>query len=137
MVKPPIVFFLVALTVFLSVTVTAETENDWTRKFCPEEAQFVRLEDGTFPDCTMWGYVIEVDWATRTKIYEGLGQALWYADLSGMRPALVLLTSGKGSCKHVATAKRIASSVGIFLATYPVKCSDVEVVPTVTGGGDE
>ena len=122
---------LIGITTFLSLTVTAETENEWTAKFCPRSAQFVALKDGTYPDCTMWGYVIEVDWAVRQKIYEGIGQSLWYANESGKAPALVLLTADKGSCKFLAKAKEIADRAGIYLATYPKKCGAIEVVPTL------
>lgn len=121
--------FLLLILTFASFTIQSKNENDFTAEFCPKSAMFVRLSDGTFPDCTMWGYVIEVDWARRTKIYEGIGQSLWYSQLSGKDPALVLLVVDVEECKKVAIAKHISDKIGIYLATYPIKCPNVEVIP--------
>jgi|TARA_R100000306_G_C4371419_1_gene140153 hypothetical protein len=49
----------------------------------------VRLEDGTRADMRWKRYIIEVDYVD--KWYEGVGQAQYYALLTGMRPGLVLL----------------------------------------------
>lgn len=50
-----------------------------------------RLWDGTRVDLLTATHAIEVDWAP--KWAEGIGQALYYAQLTGKKPAVLLLIS--------------------------------------------
>jgi len=52
-----------------------------------------RLSDKTRVDCLTDTYAIEVDWAK--KWAEGIGQSLYYAQMTGKYPAVALIVSKK------------------------------------------
>jgi len=68
----------------------------------------VRLEDGTRADCITDKYAVEFDFAS--KWAEGLGQALHYSDLTGKRPAVVLIIEHQNDWKHLRKLKRSAKN---------------------------
>lgn len=71
-------------------------ENGHSDRLAPKYAaeREVRLQDGSRVDLLNDEYAIEVDWCTGLKWAEGCGQALLYAELTGKKPALLLLYKG-------------------------------------------
>lgn len=53
-----------------------------------------RLDDGTRVDCLTDEYAIEFDFAP--KWAEGIGQALYYAERTGLKPGVVLIMEDDG-----------------------------------------
>lgn len=75
----------------LSFAVEAFPESYYAEKFCRElgGVEELVLEDRTRVDCVVDNYVIEVDFAK--KWYEGVGQSLHYATVTGKNPAVALI----------------------------------------------
>jgi hypothetical protein len=80
----------------------------------------VRLPDGTRVDLLTDEEAIEVDWAK--KWAEAIGQALYYADATKRRPAVILLLTAPTDQRYVDRCQRIAKRYGIRVYTEPVKC---------------
>ena len=66
-------------------------EQDYVAAYCPQlnGEQEVRLPEGVRVDCLSADYAAEFDWAR--KWYEGVTQALYYAQLTGKDAMLVLI----------------------------------------------
>lgn len=67
-------------------------ESFYQKAFCNKIGgqMEVRLPDGTRVDCLSSRYAIEVDFAN--KVFEGVGQSLYYALKTGRRPGVVVIT---------------------------------------------
>lgn len=107
-------------------------ERVWSTAWCEQvggASAGVVLSDGTVPDCMTGTHAIEVDFAR--KWYEGVGQALHYARMSGLRPGLLLVVEDVArDCKYI---QRARGSVGRML----VLIDGLGLVPLdlwVTGG---
>jgi len=104
-------FLLMALYAGASL---AATEEEHTIPWCESlggeyKRADVKLSDGTFPDCVIDEYIIEVDWAH--KWYEGIGQALHYSHTDGNRkPMLALIVVNEKDNKFVERAKAIGKA---------------------------
>lgn len=70
----------------------------------------VVLEDKTRIDCLTSEYAIEVDFAK--KWAEGIGQSLYYAQMSGKKPAVGLI-SGAGDEKFINRLESVAKKYNI------------------------
>lgn len=68
------------------------------------------LFDKTRVDCLTSEYAIEVDFAK--KWAESIGQALYYAEVTGRKPVVVLIVS-EDDDKYVDRVKKVANKVGI------------------------
>ena len=70
-------------------------ENEWTEFILANEPMFKssqfdgRLWDRTRPDIISKDHVLEVDWSHKWK--EGVGQAVFYREMTGKRGGLLLL----------------------------------------------
>lgn len=84
----------------------AMPESYYSEAFCQElgGVEELVLEDRTRVDCAVNGYVIEVDFAK--KWYEGVGQALHYATVTGDKPAVALII-GEGEERFYQRAMRL------------------------------
>lgn len=71
----------------------------------------VRLWDGTRADIINNVAAIEVDWAP--KWAEGIGQALYYAQLTGKKPILVLLAVRGQNERHIYRAQTAGARAGV------------------------
>lgn len=84
-----------------------QPERVWSEQWCEQvggKSSGVTLDDGTVPDCVTGSHAIEVDFAR--KWYEGVGQALHYARLSGLRPGLMLIVEDEAEdCRYVERAR--------------------------------
>ena len=69
-----------------------------------------RLKDETRVDCLTSDYAIEVDWAK--KWAEGIGQALYYAQMTNRKPAVALIV-GKKDTKFLTRLKTVANRLNI------------------------
>ena len=70
----------------------------------------VVLEDKARIDCLTTEYAIEVDFAK--KWAEGIGQALYYAQMSGKKPAVALI-SGANDTKFINRLETVAKKYNI------------------------
>lgn len=76
----------------------------------------VRLFDGTRVDMLSFDYAYEVDFAA--KWAEAVGQALWYAIVTGRRPAIVLLVRPGGlDDRYLYRCLAVAARCGIAVFT--------------------
>lgn len=73
-----------------------------------EAEREVRLQDGSRVDLLNSEYAIEVDWCTGLKWAEGCGQALLYAEMTGKKPALLLLYKGTPENQRCLWRARVA-----------------------------
>ncbi len=112
-----IVYFLF---IFVFVTGCFETsskrhhhkEKYYQTKFCKkiDGKMEVRLSDKTRIDCLNDSYAVEVDFAK--KWAEGIGQALYYADMSGKKPAVALIC-GKKDKRYLKRLEKVATKYHI------------------------
>lgn len=71
-----------------------------------------KLKDNTRVDCLTDDYAIEVDWAK--KWAEGIGQSLYYAEMTNKKPAVALIV-GKKDQRYLKRINKVASKVGITI----------------------
>ncbi len=88
-------------------------QNQWCNKV--GGLQEYHLEDGTRVDCLTETHAVEFDFAK--KWAESIGQALYYADMTGKRPGVVLIMEQPGDDRFKARLKRISDRYGITVWT--------------------
>ena len=91
-----------------------ETEMDICKRIAPKYNAQVeqRLFDGTRVDLLSDEYAIEVDWGH--KWAEAIGQALYYAQITGKKPAVLLLISDMDKeVQYVYRVQVVAAKYGI------------------------
>ena len=71
------------------------------------------LWDMTRVDCLAKDYAIEFDFAK--KWAESIGQSLYYAKMTGKKPAVVLILTDVFDMKYVKRVERTNSDIQIFL----------------------
>ena len=94
---------------FLSSTYAIENEAFYSDKFCSEmsgKSEHV-LKDLSRVDCLTDTHAYEFDWADGMKVYEAIGQSLYYASETGKDPGIYLLVRKKNSEKHIRKVKRV------------------------------
>ena len=85
--------------------------NQWcTSDFGRKEAI---LWDLTRVDCLSKDYAIEFDFAK--KWAESIGQSLYYAKMTGKKPAVVLILTSVTDYKYVKKLERLDNGIKIFL----------------------
>jgi hypothetical protein len=70
-----------------------------------------RLEDKTRVDCITDEYAIEVDFAK--KWAESIGQSLFYAKMSGKKPAVGIIINSEKESRYLKRLNLIADKYGI------------------------
>ena len=102
--------FLLIILFFLSFSANAiEKEEFYSNKFCEElagQSQF-KLKDLSRVDCLTETHAFEVDWADGMKVYEAIGQSLYYASQTGKKPGILLLIRKDNSEKHIRKIKEV------------------------------
>ena len=86
-----------------------ENEDHYNRLFCEEmqgEAEYT-LEDLSRVDCLTDTHAFEADWADGLKVYEAIGQALYYATETGRLPGILLLIRYDAYEKHIRKVERV------------------------------
>lgn len=114
-------FTLVAVILYLffekdlSISKQEDAKHDekyYQTKMCNEfggDMEYV-LFDKTRVDCLTKEYAIEVDFAK--KWAEGIGQSLYYAEVTGKKPAIGVI-SGEGDEKYLDRIRRVGDKFGI------------------------
>ena len=102
--------FLLIILFFLSFSAYAiEKEEFYSNIFCEElsgQSQF-KLKDLSRVDCLTETHAFEVDWADGMKVYEAIGQSLYYASQTGKKPGILLLIRKDNSEKHIRKIKEV------------------------------
>jgi hypothetical protein len=94
-----------------------EYQEAWCKKV--QGVTEYRLEDGTRVDCLTDQMVIEFDFAP--KWAESVGQALYYAEVTGRKPAVVLIEEFEGDDHYVNRLKTVADRHGITVWTMTLE----------------
>lgn len=114
-------FTLVAVILYLffekdlSINKQEDAKHDekyYQTKMCNEfggDMEYV-LFDKTRVDCLTKEYAIEVDFAK--KWAEGIGQSLYYAEVTGKKPAIGVI-SGEGDEKYLDRIRKVGDKFGI------------------------
>lgn len=90
-------------------------EAYYVSQWCSDDfgkQEFV-LWDGTRVDCLAKDYAIEFDFAK--KWAESVGQSLYYAKMTGKKPAVVLILEDISDYKYVKRIERLQNGIKIFL----------------------
>ena len=85
-------------------------EKEYQQAWCRGVMEY-RLADNTRVDCLTKNYAVEVEFAP--KWAEALGQSLHYADLSGKRPAILLIIERDKDWRYYHRLKRTATKQGV------------------------
>ena len=101
---------LATILLLMSLSAQAiENEDHYNKLFCEEmngEAEYV-LEDLSRVDCLTDTHAFEADWADGLKVYEAIGQALYYASETGRLPGILLLIRKDNSEKYIRKVQRV------------------------------
>ena len=119
------------LTIILLILLTSanaiESEDYYNRQFCSEVSgqPEYRLPDKSRVDCLTDTHAYEADWADGLKVYESIGQSLYYAAETGKQPGILLLIRKNNSDKHIRKVKRVIENWSL-----PIKL----IIQDVMGG---
>tara|TARA_B100000787_G_scaffold112369_1_gene83676 strand:+ start:98 stop:475 length:378 start_codon:yes stop_codon:yes gene_type:complete len=86
-----------------------ENEDFYNRQFCKEmegKPEY-HLKDLSRVDCLTDTHAFEADWADGSKVYEAIGQALYYSAETGKLPGILLLVRKDKSEKHIRKVKKV------------------------------
>jgi len=90
-------------------------ESFYVSQWCSDDfgkREFV-LWDSTRVDCLTKDYAIEFDFAK--KWAESIGQALYYAKMTGKKPAVALILTHPEDYRYVKRVERLDNGIKIFL----------------------
>jgi hypothetical protein len=80
---------LLLLAFLLPSASQARDEDYWQHIYCEGMNLEEHLPSGGYVDCVSPDFAIEVEWTDHWA--EGVGQSLYYADATGLKPAIILL----------------------------------------------
>ena len=106
----PLFFFIVT-----SSSQALEKEKYYSDKFCEEmsgQADYT-LQDKSRVDCLTETHAFEVDWADGMKVYEAIGQSLYYASQTDKKPGILLLIRKDNSEKHIRKVQEVIISFNL------------------------
>ena len=98
-----------------SNALTVENEDYYNRMVCKEmggQAEYV-LPDRSRVDCLTSTHAFEADWAQGLKVYESIGQALYYSAETGRQPGILLLIKNKNSERYIRKVKRVIEAFNL------------------------
>ena len=108
--------FLILTLLIISINgIAKETEKYYSAKFCEEmsgQADYT-LQDKSRVDCLTETHAFEVDWADGMKVYEAIGQSLYYASQTGKLPGILLLIRKDNSEKHIRKVQEVISAFNL------------------------
>ena len=90
---------------------TGKREKEYVKAYCKGEIE-VRLPDRTRVDCLTDEYAIEFDWGY--KWAESIGQALYYAEMTGRKPAVAIILKSKKDKRFIKRIKKAKPDLKIF-----------------------
>ena len=102
--------FLIIILLIISINGHAtETEKYYSDKFCDEISGHsdYSLNDKSRIDCMTETHAFEVDWADGMKVYEAIGQSLYYASQTDKVPGILLLIRKDNFEKHIRKIKEV------------------------------
>ncbi|SJZ67492.1 hypothetical protein SAMN02745119_01346 [Trichlorobacter thiogenes] len=99
-------------------------EKDYQRWWCEKHAGELeyRLPDKTRVDCLTKEYAVEVEYAS--KWAESIGQALYYGQSTGRKPAVLVIVRDKDDERFLKRLRTVAKEQGIKVWT--VRPKDLE-----------
>jgi hypothetical protein len=101
--------FLLFLIIIPCSGYSIEGESYYSQRFCNEmsgQSEYV-LKDLSRVDCLTDTHAFEVDWADAMKVYEAIGQSLYYASQTGKLPGILLLIRKDNSEKHIRKVREV------------------------------
>ncbi|MEI6206931.1 MAG: hypothetical protein WCP20_09130 [Desulfuromonadales bacterium] len=81
-----------------------------------------RLPDGTRADCLTREYAVEVEYAP--KWAESIGQALYYAQSTGLKPGVLMIMRNENDERFLKRLRAVAREKGIKVWT--VRSKDID-----------
>ena len=103
-------FILFNIFIFFSLPAySLENEKYYSEMYCKELSGKVNynLADKSKVDCLTDTHAYEVDWADGMKVYEAIGQSLYYASQTNKKPGIILLIRKNNSEKHIRKVKEV------------------------------
>ena len=95
--------------------IAVENEDYYNRIFCEDmggQAEYV-LPDRSRVDCLTSTHAFEADWAQGLKVYESIGQALYYSAETRKQPGILLLIKKNNSEKYIRKVKRVIETFNL------------------------
>lgn len=86
-------------------------EKHYVQAYCKGQIEY-RLPDKTRVDCLTEEYAIEFDYGN--KWAEGIGQSLYYAQMTGKKPAIALILRSKKDLKYLDRIKTVDKNIKVF-----------------------
>lgn len=108
----PLLFFILTNIQVEAARIHQEKiyQNYWCQKVCGISEY--RLPQGQRVDCLTKSHAIEFDFAN--KVYEGIGQAIYYSVATGLKPGVVLIVENdKKDEKYLEILKIVSKYQGI------------------------
>ncbi len=112
---------IAVLVLLLSVPTMASIrwlERDYQDEWCSAQPDLIAIEyqlpDKTRVDCLFKDYALEVDWDY--KWAESIGQSLYYARMTGRKPAILLILGPRGQ-RYLRRLKFVTDHYGIRVFT--------------------
>lgn len=87
-------------------------EADYVKAYCNGQIEYV-LSDKTRIDCLTDEYAIEFDWAK--KWAEGVGQSLYYAKMTGKKPAVAIIIKSPKDKRYIERIKKTDPNIKVFI----------------------
>jgi len=118
--------FIIAFLPILAQAKHLHPEKWYQERTCPGEIEH-RLDDGKRVDCLTDTHAIEHDFAG--KVYECIGQALYYSSQTGKKPGCKLIIESEKDCKYIKVAKEINRAFGVGVKVWGVSLADYSCLP--------
>ena len=108
-VNPKSISIFILICFFSLSSKALEKEKYYSEMYCEELSGKVNyiLADKSKVDCLTDTHAYEVDWADGMKVYEAIGQSLYYASQTNKKPGIILLIRKNNSEKHIRKVKEV------------------------------
>lgn len=105
----------------LNQNIKNNSEKSFNRKFCKLQGGTTEFKtsDGTFVDCLTDTYAIETDFAN--KWYEAIGQSLHYSEVTGKKPAILLINKKSYRIDYEDRLNRVINKFNLPIVVFSVK----------------
>lgn len=92
---------IACLIILILAAPSFAAERDYQTVWCNEQGGIIeyRLHDNSRVDCLTDTHAVEFDFAK--KVYEAVGQSLYYAAETGKRPGIVLIVEKERDLQHL------------------------------------
>ena len=125
--KKLLLLLILSISSFSSYAI--ENEAYYSEKFCNEmsgQSEYV-LKDLSRVDCLTDTHAFEVEWAEGMKVYEAIGQSLYYSAATGKKPGILLLIRKENSEKHIEKVQKVNKfhDLGIKIMTLNITTEEI------------